>query len=357
MFPVPTPAPSVGRVLRTLKEGYWDHTEVIVLENGSHRVRKRNAVSAAAGPWAVESLRREIRYLTGLTPRASTVLPPVLAWWDREYNGIPDIGYEMPFYAGHTDAGELARSGTLSQSEIDRFQHQLAEAVLERLHEPLAADEPLSHHMVTVIRQALDGLAREANFERLIDAESIELNGDCALGPRKALERIIAETDVLAALDGCPSVRIHGDFFLENILWRSAAAPLDEPPLILVDPVSVAGISCGPPLFDLVKYESYATGELLALRSERVEVNGIDSTYGRYAWRIRWEDPALAPFKSHTWHATFRRAFEAHYGAPEPRLYRLIDGYFSLAMALNTGGVQRQARLLKATSDLNAAFA
>jgi hypothetical protein len=35
-------------------------------------------------------------------------------------------------------------------------------------------------------------------------------------------------------------------------------------------------------------------------------------------------------------------------------LYRLIDGYFSAAMALNTTGLQRQARLLKATEDLNA---
>jgi hypothetical protein len=38
------------------------------------------------------------------------------------------------------------------------------------------------------------------------------------------------------------------------------------------------------------------------------------------------------------------------------RLAYLIDGYFSLAMAVNTTGVQRQARLLKGTTDLNAAL-
>jgi hypothetical protein len=33
----------------------------------------------------------------------------------------------------------------------------------------------------------------------------------------------------------------------------------------------------------------------------------------------------------------------------------LIDGYFSVAMAVNTRGTQRRARLLKATQDFNAA--
>jgi hypothetical protein len=36
------------------------------------------------------------------------------------------------------------------------------------------------------------------------------------------------------------------------------------------------------------------------------------------------------------------------------RLYQLIDGYFSAAMAVNTTGAQRFARLLKATVEFNA---
>jgi hypothetical protein len=35
-------------------------------------------------------------------------------------------------------------------------------------------------------------------------------------------------------------------------------------------------------------------------------------------------------------------------------MYRLIDGYFSAAMAVNTRGTQRRARLLKATLEFNA---
>lgn len=114
----PTPNPSGGRVVRTLKDGYWDHTEVIELADGSHRVRKRNKGAAAPGPWGVESLRREIRYLMTLPPRVVTVLPPVLACWDGESGRAPDIGYEMPFYARHTDAG-VQRPARLLKATAD----------------------------------------------------------------------------------------------------------------------------------------------------------------------------------------------------------------------------------------------
>jgi hypothetical protein len=366
----PAAQPSDGRVVRLLKDGYWDRTELIELADGSRRVRKRNK-PAATGPWGVESLRREIRYLTTVPVRAAAVLPRVFACWDGETAGAPDIGYEMPFYAHHTDAGELARRRALDQAEIDQFQRELADAVLARLHEPAPRAEPLSRHLVPAIRQALDGLEAEPALARLINADAIELDGVPAVGTRAALERIIRETDALAALDRVPAVRLHGDFFLENILWRppsprlrkagppatTSAESEGEPNLILVDPVSVAGVSDALPLFDLVKYESYATGELVALRSERVDVAGIGGDGVRYGWRVRWDDPALQPYREFNWHGKFRRAYEAKYGPVDRRLYRLIDGYFSAAMALNTGGLQRAARLLKATSDLNAVLA
>ena len=353
----PAPFPSDGRVVRTLKDGYWDRTEVIELADGAQRVRKRSKGASAASPWGVESLRREIHYLKTLPSPAAVVWPALLASWDRAPDGMPDIGYEMPFYADHADAGELARRGALEQPEINRFQQELAEAMLDRLHDPATTDEPLSQHMVAAVRQALDGLAADPGFAALIEAERIELNGRPAIGPRTALERIVSGTDAFAAIDGAPCVRLHGDFHLENILWRPVAVPGDERRLILIDPVSVAGVSRGPPLFDLVKYESYATGELLALRTERVEVAGIGEGSGRYHYRVRWEDPVLAPFKAANWHAGFRRAHEAKYGTIDVRSYRLLDGYFSAAMALNTSGAQRQARLLKATSDFNAVLA
>lgn len=348
-----TAEPSPGRIVRTLKDGYWDRTEVIELADGTQRVRKRNKGATAPGPWGVESLRREIQYLRSLSPPASGVLPRLLASWDREAGGTPELGYEIPFYSDHADAGELARREALPQAEAEEFQRELASAVLDKLHEPASPREPLSRHLLAAVRQAFAGLAAEPDFAALIAAETIQLNGRTQFGPRAALEKIAAG-EVLSVLDAPPAVRIHGDFFLENILWRRTPTAGGEPRLILIDPVSVAGVDRALPLFDLVKYESYATGELLALRTEKVEVAGYGAGNGVYCYSIRWEDPTLQPFRTIDWHRSFRRAYEAKYGTLDQRLYRLLDGYFSAAMAVNTFGAQRQARLLKATADFNA---
>jgi hypothetical protein len=346
------------RVVRTLKDGYWDHTAVIELPDGSHRVLKQTK-GEAFGPWGVRSLRREIQYLTSLPESARGVFPPVLAAWDGESTGAPGVGYEMPFYSDHLDAGELARRAALTQEEIDDFQDALADAVLARLHKREAPDEPLSAHVTSVVAQAWDQLEKDPILAALLNAEDLTLNGDRILGPRAALARIKEETDLPTRLDTGPSVRLHGDLFLENILWRPSAIPaLNAQQLILIDPVSVAGVMCGPPVFDLVKYVSYATGELLALRSERVEVEcpASGEIERGYHYRIRWEDPALQPFRAFDWHSRFQRAFEDVHGPVDASIYQLIDGYFSAAMAVNTSGMQQIARLLKATVAFNAAL-
>jgi len=348
--------PSKGLVIRILKDGYWDRTELIELPGGVRRVRKRTK-GAAFGPWGVESLRREIRYLASLPERVAAVFPTVLAAWDDQSGGAPDVGYEMPFYAAHLDAGELARCGTLAQEEIDEFQDALAEALFDRLYEPLAAQESLAGHVSSVVGQAWRALEEDPALSGLIQATDIELNGRRVLGPRTAFDQIRSKTDALSGLDAGPCVRLHGDLFLENILWRRAETvpTADAPRLIMVDPVSVAGVMCGPPVFDVVKYVSYATGELLALRSEWVEVDEHEAAGCQgYLFRIRWEDPALLPFRTRDWHSRFLQAFEARRGPVDRRLYQLIDGYFSAAMAVNTGGTQRRARLLKATAAFNA---
>ena len=350
--------PSPGKVVRTLHDGFWDLTQVIELADGSRRVRKRSKGATAERPWGPESLRREIRYLRSATPEAAEVLPRLLAWWDRpETGGGVDVGYEMPFYPDHRDAGTLARSGALGQGEIDEFQRSLADAVLVRLHATTGRDaEPLSQHMTRAVRQAFRGLVAERPFAALIDVFEIELNGRPALGPRAAFEAIVRDTDLLDRIDRTPAVRLHGDLHLENILWRPLAVAGAEPRLVLIDVVSVAGVTYGLPLWDLVKYESYATGELMALRAEKIDVAGVGGGTGSYRCRIRTEDPALAPFVERDWHGVFRAAYEKQYGPVDRRLYRFIHGYFNAAMALNTTGLQRQGRLLRATEDFNAAL-
>ncbi|HTO02066.1 MAG TPA: phosphotransferase [Opitutus sp.] len=347
--------PSDGSIVRTLKDGYWDRTEIVAMPDGSQRVRKRSKGAKAPGPWSVRSLRREIVYLTGLSSEARSVFPEVLHAWDVETGDVPDVGYEMPFFSEHQDAGIHARAATIGQSEIDLFQDHLADAMIGRLHVAEKPEEPLSEHVVAAVVQALADLRRDPVLAPLVEAERIELNGVTCWGPAAAFDRIQQTTDAFGALDAAPSVRLHGDFFLENILWRHAPAEGHQPRLVLIDPVSVAGVSSGPPVFDLVKYESYAKGELLALRSAWVDVAGFEPRpTGKYGYRILWNEPGLKTFRSRNWHARFRSAYEKKFGAVDMRMYRLIDGYFSAAMAVNTAGAQRRGRLLKATVEFNA---
>ena len=353
------PAPPGGgacRVVRTLKDGYWERTELVAHEDGSVRVRKSSKGDAPPGPWGVAALRQEITYLSTLPARARDAFPPVLAAWDDTAADPPGVGYEMPFYGEHVDAGALARRGTIAQSEIDLIQAALAEIVLERVHPArIVGGQPLGAHVLSVVAHALDALEADPALGRLVRAESIRLNGVPQAGPRTAFARAVADGALVAALDAEPQVRLHGDLFLENMLWRPADIAADNSPqLVLIDPVSVAGVVVGPPLFDLVKYESYATGELPALRSEWVDVAGFDGG-DDYRYGVRWESADLAPFRRLDWHTRFRRAFEARYGPVDRRAYHLIDGYFSVAMAVNTSGTQRRARLLKATQEFNAA--
>ena len=355
----PATDPSDGRVVRTLHDGFWDLTQVIELADGSRRVRKRSKGATTERPWGPESLRREIRYLRTATPEAAAVLPCLLAWWDRtDAAGAVDVGYEMPFYPDHRDAGTLAKAMMLGQDEIDEFQRTLADAVLTRLHATTGQDvEPLSQHMTRAVRQAFDGLTGDPAFAALIEADPIELNGRPARGPRAVFEANVRNTNILDLIDRTPTVRLHGDLHLENILWRPRAIAGAEPRLVLIDVVSVAGVTFGLPLWDLVKYESYATGELMALRAEKIDVAGFGEGTGRYRCRICTEDAALAPFVQRDWHSLFRAAYEKQHGALDQRLYRFIHGYFNAAMALNTTGLQRQGRLLRATEDFNAALA
>lgn len=355
---LPAAEPSSGAVVRTLHDGFWDLTEIIEVADGSRRVRKRCKGATAERPWGPESLRREIRYLRSATPAAAEVLPRLLACWDRPGANGPDVGYEMPFYPDHRDAGTLARAGALGQEEIDVFQGELADAVFARLHATTGQDvEPLSRHMTGAVRQAFDGLVGDPAFAALIEAPQIELNGRPAWGPRAVFEKIVRDTDLLAVIDGTRAVRLHGDLHLENILWRPLAVAGAESRVILIDVVSVAGVTFGLPLWDLVKYESYATGELMALRAEKIEVSGLGDGTGHYRCRVRIEDSALAPFRDRNWHALFREAYVSQHGRVDERAYRFIHGYFNAAMALNTTGRQRQGRLLRATEDFNAVLA
>lgn len=351
------PPPHPGREIRLLKEGYWDHTAVIKMPDGGMRVRKQARPDDPTKIWGVESLRREIQYLQTAGAEGHAVFPELLDSWDGEGpEGLPNVGYDIPLYEHHRDMGAIARGGMLPQATLDDFQDQLATALLTRTHISAPGSPPLSDHLNQAVEEALLGLHDDPVVGPLVTAEHITLNGETAPGPAAAWQQIKIHPDILPGLDAVPRVRLHGDFFLENILWAEDPTFSPLPQLILIDPVSVAGVMAGPPVFDLIKYESYATGELLALRSEWVEVDGFAPTRDEstYQYAISWGEPGLAPFRQRDWCSRLREKFIERHGPVNPQHYHLIDGYFSVAMALNTSGKQRQARLLKAVREFNA---
>ena len=321
------------------------------MHDGALRVRKSFKGDQSTGPWGATTLRREIRYMEALDGQVAEYFPKLLAAWATP----GQLGYEMSYVEGALDAGSLARSGAMTQVEADAFQERLAEVVFGVLHRPVEPQDSLAEHLRTVINDVLERLGARDDFKALIDAPTVLLNGRDVRGPRAAFRWLVERHDATETLDRPPCVRLHGDLFLENILLpRGAGRPTE---FILIDPVSVAGIMQGHPLFDLVKYESYATGELPAMRSEKVEIDGFDSdTRGRYVYRVCRDDPAIRPFRQIDWHRRFRAAYVLKYGRIDWVAYRLLEAYFALVMAVCTKGVQRQARLCKGTWALNAAM-
>lgn len=354
LLSAPKIEPSTGRTIRSLKEGFADRTDIIEVADAPRRVRKRNKPTGVTS-WRAESLRRQIRYLQTLPRELATLFPPVLAAWERQTPAGLDFGYEMPFYPHHFDAGELALTEAMDQAEIDQFQQELAAAVLQLLHEPAKAEAPFSEHLVAAVRSGYDELCGTADFAALINATNIVVNDQPLPGPRAAFEKLVGETQRLGDLDKLPIVRVHGELFLGNILWRPSALRGAEPQLILIDPVSAAGVSCAPALFDLVKYEMHATGEQLALRSDFFEVSGFGSAEHAYRYEVRWSDVSLQPFQIADWHRKFRQAFETRHGSVDAKLHELLGGYFNVLAARRCAGAQRVACLLKAAKHFTAA--
>lgn len=348
-----------GEIIRVLKDGYWDITAVVQMPNNSLRVRKQSKPLNADQIWGLESLRREITYLQNQPDTPARVFPPLLDTWDQpKADGSPNVGYEIPFLAGHRDMGSLARETIPNQTEVDEFQSRLADALLHHVHLPANDASPLSVHLVEAVTDALTGLGHDPLFAQLLEADQINLNGKPMRGPRAAWEKITSDSGLLTSLDEVPAVQLHGDLFLENILWTDASPSDGTPRLVLIDPVSVAGVISGPAVFDLVKYESYAKGELPALRSEWVDVSGFnpDNPGTDYQYTINWAEVGLRSYRQRDWCSILQQKFVDHHGPINRQHYQLIDGYFSVAMALNTSGKQRQARLLKAVIEFDGAL-
>ena len=293
--------------------------------------RKESKETDNPGPWAREALRNEISYLDRVPEAARDYLPVPLLSWDEK-----TTGYEIPYYEGRADLTHLILKGTLGPDDAREIQCQLVEAVLGGLHSAGQVDgAPFCTHLEEVLTESIEALAAEHHFHEIVEAESLILNGRTLPGLRTAHGHL-RRSGILNHLAQQTSVRLHGDLILENMLWS---------PLLLIDPVSVAGLMMGHPLFDLVKHESYARGELYAIREELVSAARLSD--GSYSLEIPWGIDALRPFERVDLTTQFRKEYIKLHGEIDPRHYQLIDAYFSLVMARNTSGIHQFARVLK----------
>lgn len=324
--------------IRLLKEGFWEETAIYERPDGQHIVRKASKPTDQPGPWALETLRREILYLVNLPPSATELFPPLLdAWGHKEGNESNDIGYEIPYFQDHVSVSERIASSPPSPQEAAAFQDALGIALFDRLHVPAPAQESISEHVDSTISDSIEKLSRLDAFHPVIERDSIHINDREVPGLRRLWTGVSSKD-----LDALPCVLLHGDLILENILCSSKDNQWWKD-LVLIDPVSVAGISHGPALFDLVKYESYATGELIAIRSEQCEANEA----ARGSYQFMWKP--ILPYTDGKWHTYLRQRYESIYGPLNPALYSRLEAYFSLVMAVNTKGTQQWARVLKGT--------
>jgi len=337
-----------------LRDGYWDRTEIIRLADGSRRVRKQGKGNDSAGPWGTDNLRQEALYLLNLETDVANLFPQLQSYWDNNHG----VGYEMSFLEQRIDVAQLARQGVFDQDQADTFQKYLGTRVFSQLQCPTSIQTPLSHNITDTLRSACQWMTEHPDFVGLVKSPELVINNQSVAGLEYNLSRL-GKSEVLQALDQQPQVRLHGDLHLENMLLPAKGCNPEWPTQVtLIDPVSVAGVQAGHPLFDLGKYESYAIGELPAMRQRKVSVMGFDpsSESGCYGFELHWQDPELAPFRRINWHSTMRTCYEAQYGSVDQAVYELLQAYYAAAMVLCTKGVERQARALKLVLSLHLSF-
>lgn len=334
------------RSLRVLQNGFWETTTLEEDAGGRRYVCKASTPAGAHSPWGLTALRAEIGFLRSLPPAARRFYPELLGHWDDAGDpAAPRVGYRIPYYGDYRDVSACLQDGLLSQQDADAIQALLAEAVFEATHCP-SGRFAIGAHLIATIETALPRLRALPEFADCINLPEIVINGTVVPGLDAAFTRVRASA-AMKRIDALPTVRLHGDLILENVLWR----PGDAPAIRLIDPVSVAGIWQGPAVFDLVKYASYATGELFALRAGMINAGPAPRQANAYVYEV----PPLPAFRRVDLLSAFARAFEQSHGVRDPAAEHLLDGYFALVMAVNTAGIQHWGRVLKGILALHAA--
>jgi hypothetical protein len=347
--------PTLAAVDALLRDGYWDRTEIISMADGSQRVRKQSKGHQSAGPWGMDNLRAEALYLQDLEPHLLDLFPRLIASWEQ-----PAPGYDMSYEKECVDVGQLARAKVFNQQQADEFQNHLGKRVFGQLHTPSDAACTLSANILDTLKKAAHTLVASAASPNLgcLLADQLIINGQDCSPLATNITRLTTQSNLLLAIDSQPQVRLHGDLFLENILLPKFSSLKQWPTqLVLIDPVSVAGISAGHPLFDLAKYESYACGELPAMRRGHVQITGMaQGNIQELGFAIDWHNTDMKAYTQINWHGCLRQSYVNHYGPVDEAMYALLEAYFAAAMVTCTQGVEQQARALKSIVSLERAL-
>lgn len=337
-----------AHVTETLQRGWWEDVLLVVV-NGEHRVRKH--LHRLDAPWARDVFIKEWRFLRALP---SDLVPPFVRILDQSdlllQDPIPpgeELWFDMEHLDAFTDVRHLLRTGGLTQDDADRIQARLIEALVEGLYRLPGRPFDSDAIIWTVMQQVLDFAHADADLAPFAQADTLVINGQTLPNLSRTLPAARADDRVRASLDDAPSVMLHGDLFYENILYRREPAAIR-----IVDPVSVAGVSFGPVVFDRVKFASWLDGELYALRHGAFELDAdADGPVPvvRYAWSKH--DPVLRGLSDLDLGSRVLAAMDALTG-PTNAAHAVLDAYFALAMAANTPMPQRLLRYVRAVERL-----
>ncbi len=337
-----------AEIVETIQRGWWEDVLRVTVD-GRRRVRKH--LHRLDAPWARDVFIKEWRFLRALPP---DLVPPFVRVIDQcellLRDPVPageELWFDMEPLDGFADVRHLLRRGQLTQDDADRIQDLLVEALVDGLYR--LPGEPFDSDRIvwSVMDQVLDFARDDAELGPFARAEAVEINGRTLANLSRTLLPARQDARVRAALDDAPSVTLHGDLFHENILYRREPAAIR-----IVDPVSVAGVSSGPVVFDRAKFASWLSGELYALRHGAFELEAhADRAVPvvRYAWAK--DDPVLRGLSELDLGSRVLGAMDALAGPGEgPRA--VLDAYFALAMAANTSMPQKLLRYVRAVERL-----
>ncbi len=332
-------------VVRRLQAGWWEDVLLIRCPDG---LRVRKQLHRLDAPWATDVFIREWRYLRdlpdGLQPPFVRILDQCEGLMCEPVPLDRPLWFDMEYLEGFTDVRALLSQGQITPADAEHIQDLLIDALMNRLYRLPGRQMSADRTIWPVVDQVLDFAVHDPDLSPYAKADAWTING--VRHPSLHRTTPAAKTDLALRrqIDEAPGVRLHGDLFYENVLYRP------NPPAIgLIDPVSVAGVSEGPIVFDRVKFHTWLTGELYALRHGRFRAEadpGGDSPCFSYAWTE--DDPVIRGLHAVDLGRRVLARMDERIG-DSAAAQALLTAYFNLAMVPNTSMPQRLLRYARAT--------